>query len=92
MGSSPTPDQTRNPLRVIFEDVDVNAVGKRLVCVKPYPQFVALFRMDGLIEKGGVSMSRKKQKGLDPRVERLLKLIAEAKRARMGAASIQYAR
>ena len=38
-------------LREIFEAVIVDVLGQRLVCVKPYPPFVPLFRMDGLEEK-----------------------------------------
>jgi site-specific DNA recombinase len=40
-------------LRAIFESVIVDVAARRLVCVKPYPPFVPLFRMDGLIEKEG---------------------------------------
>ena len=43
-------EHRRDMLRVIFEAVYVDVLGKRLVCVKPYPQFAPLFRMDGLEE------------------------------------------
>ena len=35
----------------IFEAIFVDVAACRLVCVKPYPPFVPLFRMDGLEEK-----------------------------------------
>ena len=35
-------------LHCIFEAIHVDVEAKRLVCVKPYPPFVPLFRMDGL--------------------------------------------
>ena len=38
-------------LKVIFKAVYVDVLGERLVCVKPYPQFAPLFRMDGMEEK-----------------------------------------
>jgi site-specific DNA recombinase len=38
-------------LKVIFESVSVDVSGQRLVCVKPHPPFVPLFRMDGLEER-----------------------------------------
>jgi hypothetical protein len=41
----------REMLKVIFEAVYVDVLGERLVCVKPYPQFVPLFRMDGMEER-----------------------------------------
>jgi hypothetical protein len=41
----------RDMVRCIFEAVFVDAKARRLVCVKPYPPFVPLFRMDGLEEK-----------------------------------------
>jgi len=37
-------------LRLIFEAIYVDTIDKRIVCVKPYPPFVPLFRMDGLEE------------------------------------------
>jgi site-specific DNA recombinase len=40
-------------LNVIFEAVDVDIAARKLVCVKPHPQFAPLFRMDGLEEKDG---------------------------------------
>ena len=40
----------RDMLRVIFEAVYVDVPGRRVVCVKPYPEFVPLFRLDGLEE------------------------------------------
>jgi hypothetical protein len=40
----------RDMLRVIFEAVYVDVLGRKLVCVKPHPPFVPLFRMDGLEE------------------------------------------
>jgi hypothetical protein len=43
----------RDMLRVISEAVYVDILGKRLVCVKPYPQFAPLFRTDGLKERNG---------------------------------------
>jgi hypothetical protein len=41
----------RDMLRVIFEAVYVDVLGRRPVCVKPYPPFAPLFRMDGLEER-----------------------------------------
>jgi hypothetical protein len=41
----------REMLHLIFEAIYVDTVTKELVCVKPYPPFVPLFRMDGLEEK-----------------------------------------
>jgi site-specific DNA recombinase len=38
-------------LQCIFEAIFVDVEAQRLVCVKPYPPFVPLFRMDGLEEK-----------------------------------------
>jgi len=38
-------------LRTIFESVVIDVAARRLVCVKPWPPFVALFRMDGMEEK-----------------------------------------
>jgi hypothetical protein len=38
-------------LRVVLEAVYVDVLGRKLVCVKPYPPFVPLFRMDGLEER-----------------------------------------
>jgi hypothetical protein len=38
-------------LRCIFEVAFVDVEAQRLVCVKPYPPFVPLFRLDGLEEK-----------------------------------------
>ena len=38
-------------LRVIFKTVYVDVLGERLVCVRPYPQFAPLFRMDGMEER-----------------------------------------
>jgi hypothetical protein len=38
-------------LRTIFESVVIDVTARRLVCVKPWPQFAPLFRMDGLKEK-----------------------------------------
>lgn len=35
----------------IFEFVLVDVLAKRVICVKPYRQFVALFWMDGLEER-----------------------------------------
>jgi len=59
---------------------------QRLICVKPSPPFAPLFRMDGLEErKMGASAIEKKTKKLDPRIERLLQLIVEARRARVQA-------
>jgi hypothetical protein len=46
-------EHKRDTLQVIFKAVYVDVLGKRLVCVKPYPQFAPLFRMDGLREKEG---------------------------------------
>ncbi len=43
----------RDMLRVIFEAVWVDVAEKRLVCVRPYPPFVPLFRMDGMEERDG---------------------------------------
>ena len=40
-------------LKTIFESVVIDVAARRLVCVKPYPPFVPLFRMDGLSEKEG---------------------------------------
>jgi hypothetical protein len=40
-------------LKTIFEEVRVDLSGRRLACVKPWPPFVPLFRMDGLSEKEG---------------------------------------
>jgi hypothetical protein len=40
-------------LRTIFESVVIDVTARRLVCVKPYPQFAPLFGMDGLSEKEG---------------------------------------
>ena len=37
-------------LRVIFEEIVVDVAVRKLVCVRPYPPFVPLFRMDGLEE------------------------------------------
>jgi site-specific DNA recombinase len=41
----------RDMLRVIFEGVYVDAETRRVVCVKPWPPFTPLFRMDGLEER-----------------------------------------
>ena len=41
----------RDMLGCIFEAIFVDVEAQRLVCVKPYPPFVPLFRMDGLEEK-----------------------------------------
>jgi len=38
-------------LKVIFEAVYVDVLDEQLVCVKPYPQFAPLFRMDGMEKK-----------------------------------------
>jgi hypothetical protein len=38
-------------LHCIFEAIYVDVGAQRLVCVKPYPPFVPLFRMDGLKER-----------------------------------------
>jgi len=38
-------------LKVIFEEAYIDVLGERLVCMKPYPQFAPLFRMDGMEEK-----------------------------------------
>jgi hypothetical protein len=43
----------RDMLRVIFDGIFIDIPNRRLVCVKPYPPFVPLFRMDGLTEKEG---------------------------------------
>jgi hypothetical protein len=43
----------RDMLRLIFEGIYIDMIEKRLVCVKPYPQFAPLFRLDGLREKEG---------------------------------------
>jgi hypothetical protein len=40
-------------LKAIFESVVIDVAARRLVCVKPYPPFAPLFRMDGLREKVG---------------------------------------
>ena len=40
-------------LRTIFESVVIDVAARRLVCVMPWPPFVALFRMDGMEEKEG---------------------------------------
>ena len=40
----------REVLKAIFEAVCVDVLDERLVCVKPYPQFAPLFRMDGMEE------------------------------------------
>jgi hypothetical protein len=42
------PRYQRDILRAIFEAVYVDVPGRKLVCVKPFPPFVPLFRMDGL--------------------------------------------
>ena len=73
----------RDMLQVIFEAVYVDPLTRKLVCVKPYPPFVPLFRMDDWRKTTMVvSTMRQKTKKLDPRVERLLQLILEARRAR----------
>ena len=41
----------RDMLRVIFQGIYVDMPAKRVVYVKPYPQFAPLFRMDGMEEK-----------------------------------------
>ena len=41
----------REMLKVIFEEAYIDVLGERLVCMKPYPQFAPLFRMDGMEEK-----------------------------------------
>ena len=41
----------RDMPRTIFEAVCVDVLGRRLVCVRPDPPFVPLFRMDGLEER-----------------------------------------
>ncbi len=38
-------------LKTIFESVVVDVTARRLVCVKPWPPFAVLFRLDGLEEK-----------------------------------------
>ena len=40
-------------LKTIFEEVRVDLSRRRLACVKPWPPFIPLFRMDGLSEKEG---------------------------------------
>jgi hypothetical protein len=41
----------RAMLRLIFEGIYIDMIEKRLVCVKPYPQFAPLFRLGGLVER-----------------------------------------
>ncbi len=43
----------RDMLRCIFEGIYFDMLTKRLVCIKPWPQFVPSFRMDGLVERDG---------------------------------------
>jgi len=38
-------------LKTIFEEVRVDVANRRIVCLKPYPQFAPLFRMDGMEER-----------------------------------------
>ena len=52
----------RDMLRVIFEAVYVDPLGRELVCVKPWPPFAALFRMDGLEEREGCFYVRERAK------------------------------
>jgi site-specific DNA recombinase len=41
----------RDMLRVIFDGIYIDMIERRLVCIKPYPDFAPLFRMDGLEER-----------------------------------------
>ena len=43
----------RDTLRLISQAIYVDIGVQRVVCVKPYPEFVPLFRMDGLTEREG---------------------------------------
>jgi hypothetical protein len=52
----------RDMLRTIFEAVYVDVEARQLVCVKPWPPFVLLFRMDGLQEKDGCFYVEEKEK------------------------------
>ena len=55
-------------LNIIFEAVYVDVLGKRLVCVKPYPQFALLFRMDGMEEReDGCFTYREKDEEVGPK-------------------------
>ncbi|MBN1659195.1 MAG: recombinase family protein [Anaerolineae bacterium] len=45
-------------LKVIFEAVYVDVKARKLVCVKPHPQFAPLFSMDGLEERDGLFYGR----------------------------------
>ena len=56
----------RDMLRVIFEGVYFDTLTGRLVCVKPYPQFGPLFRMDGLKEKEGCFYVREEEQETGP--------------------------
>ena len=40
----------------------IDVAARRLVCVKPYPPFVPLFRMDGLSEKEGCLCRRRRRR------------------------------
>jgi hypothetical protein len=51
----------RDILRTVFEAIYVDIGARRLVCVKPYPQFTPFFRMDGLSEKGGCFYVREEE-------------------------------
>ncbi|MBN1138323.1 MAG: hypothetical protein JXM73_17170 [Anaerolineae bacterium] len=44
-------DHQHEMLKVVFEAVHVDVRARKLVCVKPHPQFAPLFGMDGLEER-----------------------------------------
>jgi site-specific DNA recombinase len=43
----------REMLSTIFEEIRVDVANRQLLCVKPWPPFLPLFRLDGLVEKDG---------------------------------------
>ena len=40
-------------LNVVFEAIYIDVETRKLVCIKPHPQFAPLCRMDGLEERNG---------------------------------------
>jgi hypothetical protein len=54
-------ENPRDMLKVIFEAIFVDVAARRLVCVKPWPPFLPLFRMDGLEERDGCFYVQEKE-------------------------------
>jgi hypothetical protein len=53
-------------LSLSLDPVLVDVVESRIVCVKPYPQFVPLFRMDGLEEREDGCFYSKEEQEVGP--------------------------